>query len=697
VNALALVALLLTQGLPPARKVNRPSAAQVARANASSRGASRAPKTLEAEIESEVDEEWVPPKGAAATAADEIFDGPTPAQKRKLLKAKKAAEAAKRAQKAVPEEEAPEVSAPVASKRAKKAVPEEEAPEATAPADSKHGKKPNPEDAPVLRDSRSRLPPLEVESEDDLGEDEAPTDAPVKERSPGERTTSKPAPSAPPTKKPAPPPGDDEEVVETIDLGPTPTVAAPAAPAPSADPLTVKVSGWARGTGFYFSQRAPRDRLPPLEVPHDRLRTDEQLYLRVRAARSSFEAVVSGLLAHVWRETDARGDRAYNLFTGESVQVDYEAQLQEAYLGFFWEHVDLRLGQQRLAWGRGDAFAPNDVLNPVDLRDPVLVESDVARRPTLLARADFSFGELNLQLVASPFFLPNRVDAYGSNWALIQADAPALQRGLLGMQTSAVHPSLHAALQPLLTQSELPRPDLKTSSAGARLSWSGAGFDLAGSYHYGYALTPRVTLDRGLAAMIAPLDFTSPADQQQIGAIAANGLFRTTYERRHHLGLDGEVTQGSFALRGDLAYDSRVVVPRRDDLTGVALPSLSAVLAVELDTGEVGKVFRVEALYQRLLDAPDDGELLGFRRQNVSLAGLARYTFFEGQRLQLEVEARGVYGVAPRSYLVRPQLALKIDALSVRVGVLLLGGVEGSQAHYYRRNDGGYLTVRYAF
>jgi hypothetical protein len=56
-----------------------------------------------------------------------------------------------------------------------------------------------------------------------------------------------------------------------------------------------------------------------------------------------------------------------------------------------------------------------------------------------------------------------------------------------------------------------------------------------------------------------------------------------------------------------------------------------------------------------------------------------------------------VLGVSPGSYLLRPQVAWKRDALTVRLGVVLLGGDDLSYGRWFRRNRSAYVMLKRSF
>jgi hypothetical protein len=135
------------------------------------------------------------------------------------------------------------------------------------------------------------------------------------------------------------------------------------------------------------------------------------------------------------------------------------------------------------------------------------------------------------------------------------------------------------------------------------------------------------------------------------------------------------------------------VAVRRADLTGALTPAFQAVAGTEYHSGEHGNSIVIEAWYQRLVDAPANGTLFGMHRDTAAFAAHWRWTFFD----RLEVELRGVLGLEPFSFSVRPQVGWKWRSLVVRVGVLALDGATDSLPHYYRRNRMVYALARYAF
>lgn len=500
-----------------------------------------------------------------------------------------------------------------------------------------------------------------------------------------------------PTPTPSRPGEDVVEVIEVLDERSPPPARRVEATAP-VSPDQFQLTGFTRARLSVGLVSTGAEESDPYAVPHDRLITQGQLFLRARYARSKwFEAVLSGVLSAGLFEQDARPPDSFTLFNGE-LRSAFEPTLREAYVGFFVRRFDLRIGQQRIAWGRGELFAPNDVVNPLDLRDQFLTETELLRLPTLALRGDLALGPVVLSAVIAPYFQPHRFDSYGGNWALLQPGAPAIYRALAqaAKASLAIDPTLYPALQPLLQQTALPPADLTGTAVGLRLQLALHRLDLDFFYHYGYDYNPALTIDPTLTATLEQID-PATADPSTLSTALLSGVsagsVSATYVRRHHAGASAVTTAGPLVLRGDVAFDSQAVFTGKD-LQSVLAPSLQAVLGAEYQPGELGKLILLELHYQYIHDLPAADALLFQRTHNVSLGGLLRWSVL---RDRLRFELRGAVGLVPLGYSLRPQIAFAQRGFEVRLGVFIPGGEDGSPGRYFDRNLSIYSAFRFSF
>jgi hypothetical protein len=283
-----------------------------------------------------------------------------------------------------------------------------------------------------------------------------------------------------------------------------------------------------------------------------------------------------------------------------------------------------------------------------------------------MVRADVNLGSAMLQGIFSPWYVPDVYDVYGSNWAGVQPGAEAQTRTAAAAQAGRFDPTLFDFGQRALQQTSLPAATYARPSAGARLSGRIGDVDASIMYHYGYD-GPLVRIDQ------------------------ANATLSASYVRRHHVGIDATVPAGPFVLSLDAGFEDNRVIIRRD-LTGMTSAALQMVATIEYQTGDIDKVFLVEALYQHLF-ADRLPELLAWQRDTVGASALIRWPLFGPVR----AEARLLGGIRPLTYVARVEVGAERDGLYGAIGVLGADGDQPSFGWYYRRNKELYALVKYSF
>jgi hypothetical protein len=111
----------------------------------------------------------------------------------------------------------------------------------------------------------------------------------------------------------------------------------------------------------------------------------------------------------------ARGRGQYG---GEVIDV-YEWQVDsgEVYVaGPLTEIFDLAVGRKIVNWGRSDTFRIVDVVNPLDNKEPGLVDIEDLRRPRTMIKLDAATGPWNATLIISPEHRYDRQPPPGSDF-----------------------------------------------------------------------------------------------------------------------------------------------------------------------------------------------------------------------------------------------------------------------------------------
>ncbi len=144
-----------------------------------------------------------------------------------------------------------------------------------------------------------------------------------------------------------------------------------------------------------------------------RLRMTLDLGLDASFPRSR-DAVLRGRVFHDAAYGISGRDEFTDVMLGS---LEREAELREAFLrGKVLPSLDLKVGRQIVVWGKSDNLRVTDVLNPLDNREPGLVDIEDLRLPLAMARADWYAGRWSLTAIAIPEVRFNKNPPLGSDF-----------------------------------------------------------------------------------------------------------------------------------------------------------------------------------------------------------------------------------------------------------------------------------------
>ncbi len=392
-------------------------------------------------------------------------------------------------------------------------------------------------------------------------------------------------------------------------------------------------------------------------------------------------------------------------------------EVNEAYGDVRLHSADLRLGIQKVAWGKLDGVPPTDLLNPRDFHDPIV--DDVEERkigiPMAvgtyylpdLPRLDLS--GLRATLVWIPIAVPPRLALIEERW-FPSASAPgdvflvskqALQRfGVPATEDLRVPIALH-------TLNHRPPRSLSDGGGAVRIggTWREMDWDL---YHY---TGPETGPDTDLRST-ATLFSSKPL------RVRSRAVLRQAHDAIHMNGADAATVLGGFTVRAEAAWfdDHTYLRPAGDLAREIPLrPVLKALAAApgrpvrvplgtlfpSLDTVEwgVGADYLVDGwqpLLQlnqivllepapRLLIADPETRLTAILRKRV-LAD------------RLEFEGKGIYALERGGWFFFPRVSYQArDDLRLRLGYLAIGGPRTSILGQFGHNDEVVIQARYSF
>lgn len=376
----------------------------------------------------------------------------------------------------------------------------------------------------------------------------------------------------------------------------------------------------------------------------------------------------------------------------------FEPLLGDAFVDVYTPHVDLRVGNQRVALGANAGFAGADALNPRDLRESVLsVEPDDALLPVFAVRAQGEVGPVQWLAAYVPFFTPHRFFLFGQDESLVQ---PALGNSL---DNRRVEPSVEDFGQERFL--ETARPPAFLGDVALRVRSSGK-LKLGLSWVWMNEKLPRVKVDPELSRLLTAQSSGKPIDAALAASVAnrlqaGETLFQGTYARTHLLSAEASW------LIGPVQADVDVTVSPRQtfmDITGAPLDqtSLSWVLGASqaedspllYAVNYVGlAVFGVGANAQVALLEPGTSrgvERIGWMHLFMATVG---YRLFDDK---LELSLRGGVELIQRSFALAPKVLYRpVERLSVWLAAELFVGPPLSPFGYFDRNDRIALGVRW--
>jgi hypothetical protein len=159
--------------------------------------------------------------------------------------------------------------------------------------------------------------------------------------------------------------------------------------------------------------------------------------------------------------------------------------LREAYLDYYSNKLDLRIGKQQVVWGTADGVKILDIVCPMDMREFVLDEFAESRIPLWMFKAEYSPKiDGTLQVLFVPDFEPNFISPANSPFTFWNQ-----QKGSEGIQGLR---SLSHAIPAWGTVTKVhhdPGQSFKNSKVGVRWLDIYKGFEYSINYLHGWDLS----------------------------------------------------------------------------------------------------------------------------------------------------------------------------------------------------------------
>lgn len=161
------------------------------------------------------------------------------------------------------------------------------------------------------------------------------------------------------------------------------------------------------------------------------------------------------------------GDPPYSQAARDAYEFAFD--LREAYVQVPWAGFDWSLGWQQVVWGKADQLRILDQINPLDLREFVLLDMKDYRKPIPMLRLNGMVRQWETELLYVPTFTPIDFAKPGSEYAFqLIPNVPGVrelpsasydnvgERGQAGMRLSRSFEGLDLSLVGLYTRDSIP-------------------------------------------------------------------------------------------------------------------------------------------------------------------------------------------------------------------------------------------------
>lgn len=399
---------------------------------------------------------------------------------------------------------------------------------------------------------------------------------------------------------------------------------------------------------------------------------------------------------------------------------DVFLDLDEAYVEYYLQDLEIHVGKQKVSWGQLDDVQPTDNVNPEDLTE-FYFRPELERKIGVPALRVLGFrGAWTVDFVWTPIFTAYRFPARDDRWfppLLTVADTLVTPLGTIPVRTH--YPDV-----------DEPPHTLASSDVALRVRRFYEGAEMSLSVFHGWDKSPTFAA-RGTATVTPTGDATAPV------ATVADVRIRPSLHRITVVGADLAVPFLWFALRGeaawihgrafpkllqDVAHDPRLLgvvgaTAQRVAQTGqeetVDLPL--APIELERDSVQYGlglDWFVTEHVSRHLIGRETlagtfvlvqlietvifdhEPDLISQQIEHV-LGATIRQTFRDDR---LSVQFKAAYNPNHGDFFLWPQLGYKLTANLI--GILegrVIGGTRTQQIGQYRDYDGVRVGVRWVF
>ncbi|WP_422478507.1 DUF1302 family protein [Pleomorphochaeta sp. DL1XJH-081] len=353
-----------------------------------------------------------------------------------------------------------------------------------------------------------------------------------------------------------------------------------------------------------------------------------------------------------------------NPYAYVGIESEPELGIREAYIDFFFDDADIRVGKQAIMWGQAEGAFITDIVSPRDMRSFILADFREIRKGIPAVKADYYAGSYTFEGIWIPQFVPSSMPASDSIW------------------TREMPLPFPAGTSVTVNDPDSPALNLENSEIfgkiryfGPRISWEVMG---------GYAWTDEPYIE----SMTLPPAVTDPEANQAYGRYTVvGGSFSTTL--------------GNAVLRGEAA----AYLDKPFSVVSGAFP------AVSVSVEERHQLQALAGLDWSLWGMEMSGQYIlsyihnytdGMIEQGKMLNEMGHTVTFRVQDTymddRLTAKIFTYVELDPMNALIRPSLSWSLeDGVLLEGGLEIFVGDEDGTFGAYEDNSMGYVSLRWYF
>jgi hypothetical protein len=364
-------------------------------------------------------------------------------------------------------------------------------------------------------------------------------------------------------------------------------------------------------------------------------------------------------------------------------EYEWEVDFNEVWVqGELLDDVDLKVGRQVVNWGRSDNLRVTDILNPVDIREPGLVDIEDLRRTVTMVKADYFWDRWAFSAIAIPEIRFNLSPVFGNDFFSATSSL-----GTVGFA---------------LLREEIPSISLANTEWALSATGIYSGWDM--SLYFARHWRDQAYLHPNFAVIPGP----GPGDPPS-ASFAGSEL---RHSRLWMVGAGANYTVGSWLFKSEIAWQDGIdyAISTPVDLTPFGG---QGIVDIPVDTVEKSRLdFMAGVEYYGITDTNISIEvanrhIFGFREDMRPLFGLQENSLetsirlsrtFLRERLELACVAV-IFGLyAQDGSIVRLEGRYDvIDALELSGGIVFYQKGDPVPFDTIKRNDRVFFEVKYSF